>query len=383
MTVYGIRAGRLTCPYYLSLHLFGELMVIDALIAPPSTLRVRWLIRLLLAACLAFGSEILLWNDPPGRSVLDWALIVPGYIVLAALLLDLMVRCRVRDFLGLMTIAGVYGLLNALLVNPAVTLFDIPRTLVSRVTGAHTLLGLELLVAFLALTGGKRLRWVLIVGSAVVGLAWGAWVRWSPEQADILYSLAPLPTMLAFGIGGLVLILLLTMLVFRDAALKPVLRQENGENPSQTDDDDTPRLTSDDLRLTLRESAVIGLIFVLLMFIRLAQNAYNGAGLFLVVVLLGLCGAILWFRRATKLKIILEYHIPVRPISRLWIIIAVAILLWTGILAYSLPRVGTPAFDQGVFIAAGFTLYGLAWLPTVSLILGARAYIRQIQAKPL
>ena len=60
-----------------------------------------------------------------------------------------------------------------------------------------------------------------------------------------------------------------------------------------------------------------------------------------------------------------------------------AVLFWTAVFAYNVPRIGTPTFDQGVFVAAGFALYGLAWLPTVSLILGARAYIRQVQAKPM
>ncbi|MBC8171837.1 MAG: hypothetical protein H7X77_09190, partial [Anaerolineae bacterium] len=124
-------------------------------VSPPTSSRIApWLIRLLLAVTLFFGSEILLWTNLSGRSASDWLLLSPGYLALSTLLLDFIVRYRVRDLPGLMTIAGLYGLLNALLLNPDTTLFDIPRTLVTRVTGAHTLLGLEMLILFLALTGG-------------------------------------------------------------------------------------------------------------------------------------------------------------------------------------------------------------------------------------
>lgn len=333
------------------------------------TLVSRWLARLLLAACLMLGSEILLWNNPLNRPASEWILLIFGYVGLAAFLLDIMVRHKVRDLMGLMTVSGVYGLLNALLLNPSETLFDVPRTLVTRATGAHTLLGLEMLVLFLALTGGggkrrgaRRLRWTLIGGAAVVGLAWGAWVRWSPEQTDITYALTPYPTMLLVGVVGVLIVAVLTLINFRGSAA----------------------LSPQHLLLTLREGALVGLTLTLIAFLRLIQNAYvSGVALFLVSILLALCAAIIWFRRNTRHPMLLTDHFPMRPPPWIWLILAAAVLFWTAVFAYNVPRIGTPSFDQGVFVAAGFALYGLAWLPTVSLILGARAYIRQVQAKPM
>ena len=49
-------------------------------------------VRLLLAVLLAFGSEVLLWTNPTGRSVLEWLVLLPGYFVLSTALLDLMLR---------------------------------------------------------------------------------------------------------------------------------------------------------------------------------------------------------------------------------------------------------------------------------------------------
>lgn len=333
------------------------------------TLVSRWLVRLLLGACLMLGSEILLWNNPLNRPAFEWVVLFFGYTGLSAFLIDLMVRHKVRDLMGLMTISGVYGLLNALLLNPAETLFDVPRTLVTRATGAHSLLGLEMLVLFLALTGGggrrggaRRLRWTLIGGAAVVGVAWGAWVRWSPEQADITYALTPYPTMLLFGLVGVLIVAVLSLLVFR---------QSNTLHPEH-------------LQLTLREGALVALALSLIVFMRLTQNAYtSGVALFLVGVLLAICAAMIWFRRNTRHPMLLADHFPMRPLPWIWLILATAVMFWTAVFAYNVPRIGTPTFDQGVFVAAGFALYGLAWLPTVSLILGARAYIRQIQARPM
>lgn len=336
----------------------------DAAVSPPTggAARAAWLARLLLAACLAYGSEILLWNDPLARTPLDLLLLSLGYVALAALLLDLLTRWRVRDLFGLMTVAGVYGLLSALLLNPAVTLFDAPRTVVSRVMGAHTLLGLEMLVLFLALTGGRRLRWVLVIGAGAVGLAWGAWVRWSPMQYDIFYAVAPFEVMLLLGVAGLALILMLTLLLYR----QPV------------------PLTPDALRLSTRKLALAGLVGALLAFVRLTQAVYDGPAVFLTLVLLLLCLAILWFRRGTRLMPVLAHHFPLRRLPVAWAGLALALFFWAATLMYHLPLIGDEeVFNQGLFVVFGFTLYGLGWLPTVSLVLGARAYIRQVQATPL
>jgi hypothetical protein len=316
-----------------------------------------WSLRVLMAAALFFGSEILLWTDPAGRAPVEGLLIVPAYLMTGAVLLDLIARYRVRDLFGIMTIAGIYGLINGLLINPDTTLFDIPRTLVTRVTGAHTLLGLEMLLLFLALTGGNRrhARWLLLISAGVIGLAWGTWVRWSPLQTGVVYDAVALPVMLGIGIAGIFLILL------------------------------TARVSQTPANILLngREWGLVAFLSSALLLFRIAQGFVSLPALVLVVVILALCFAMLWFRRGTKLQPLIMPHMEVHPLPLVWIILAVAIFLWTGVFAYHLPLIGTVEFNQLTFIVYGFTLYGLGWLPAVSALLGLRAYMRQIQAQPL
>jgi len=320
------------------------------------------LLRLLLAALLLLGSEILLWTDPPGRSLTDWLLIVPGYLALGALLLDLLTRYRVRDLWGLMVVAGVYGLLNGLLINPDSALVDVPRTLVTRTLGAHTLLGLEMTALFFVLTNGRSRGWrrVLALGSIVIGLAWGVWVSMAPLQTDVHYGAVTFETMLAWGIFGLGVVLAL----FRLAVARV----------------DGAGLTAEDFRLSLRGMAVVAVVLVALFVVRAAQDTIDTASLIVIPIALALCIGILWFRRSTKFPTYLEKTLPITPLPTGWV--ALGLLLFGGVAfpAYFLPLIGTTELNQLSVVVFGFTLYGLAWLPTVSLVLGVRAYIRQIQS---
>lgn len=324
-----------------------------------------WLLRLLLALALAYGGEVLLWTNPPGRTLPDIGLLAVGYLAIATLLLDIFARYRVRDFWGVMLLAGLYGLLNGLLLNPQTALYDVPRTLITRTMGAHTLLGLEMLVLFITLLDGRttRRRWILLVGSLAVGLAWGVWVGLSPLQTDVNYGIVPLETMLIVGIGGIILLCglyLLTVYRIRGATFTP-----------------------DAFVLPLGGLLGLLLILAVLFFIRVLQNQLVGVSVVMVAIVLGLTFAILWNRKNTKLPTYSENLSPIAPLSPLWLILSALFVLATGIFAYNLPIIGTTDLNQLSVVVFGFTLYGLSWLPFVSLVLGVRAYIRQIASKPL
>lgn len=320
----------------------------------------RWWVRVLLGALFMFGGELLLWNDPLGRAWWDWPILAVGYGVVAAVILDLAARWRARDIFSLMTLAGFYALLNAMLLNPAQAFVDLPLSLVSRVTGAHALLGFEMLVTFLALTGGhlRHLRIALLGGALVVGLAWGTWARWSGMFAAVTYGEVPLGILFSAGAIGLVIVLALTVWLYR---------QKTALRPS-------------DMLLTRLEWAVLALILALIGLLRIAQGALNETGLLASLIVLVLVGLVLWSRRNTRLKIILDYHLPVFPLGWVWILLAIAILFWAAALAYGLPMVGDEFFNQYHIVAYGFLLYGVGWLPLVSIQLGLRAFIRQFDA---
>jgi hypothetical protein len=316
-----------------------------------------WLVRLMLGAILMTGSEVLLWTNVSGRPWWDWLVTAAAYWLIAALLLDVMARWRVRDFAGVVTVAGLYGLLNGLLINPAVTLFAVPESLVTYVTGAHSLIGLEMLYLFLALTGGhlRHLRGVMAGGALLVGAAWGFWVRWAPQPAPVT-----LETMLLAGLIGVALTAALTGWVYRRAGAI------------------YPR----DVILPPLQYALIGLTLGALLVLRLAQGSLDPTAVTLVAILLFLCGAILWFRRQTMLPTILDYHLPVFPMRWRWTLPVTALFFWAGVLSYSLPVIGSESFNAGTAISLGFMLYGLSWLPVISVLLGFRAYVRQAQAQP-
>ncbi|NWG16016.1 MAG: hypothetical protein HXY41_05215 [Chloroflexi bacterium] len=314
-----------------------------------------WPVRVLLAALLAYGSEVLLWTNPPGRTLLDLPLLAVGYLAASTLLLDLIARYRVRDLFGALLLAGVYGLCAGLVINPETMLNDLPRTLVTRVMGAHAQLGLEMIGLLLALTGpGLRSRRLLLAGSLVVGVAWGIWMRWFP--ADAGYADVSLPGALAaFGAGAALIAALLAYAAPRTAGLVP-----------------------DDLRLSRVGWGVLALALLALFGLRLLQGFIPPPALLALLPLLALCLAILWFRGRSRGITLLDGHLPLSP---RWSDLAAALVVFVvvAILAYNLPPVEIETFNPFTLIGVGFTAYGLAWLPTVSLVLGAQAYLRQIQ----
>jgi hypothetical protein len=222
--------------------------------------------------------------------------------------------------------------------------------------GAHALLGTEMLGLFLALTGGSRKRTTRfsLLGCLVVGLAWGIWVRWWP--VDEGYGLVDMTTMLLYGAVGVVVI----------GGLLAVV-------PART-----AQLTPENLRLSRTGWGVTFLLLVGLFVLRLVLGGIDVGGLILVSILLVICWAILWFRERPKGETLLDGHIPIQRLPLGILAAALVIFFAAAIAAYSVPLIQIEQANQLTLIGVGFLAYGLAWLPTVSLVLGMRAYGRQI-----
>ncbi len=320
-----------------------------------------WLMRLMLAVLLAFGSEALLWNDLPARGPADWMILMIGLLVISLIITDLLIRMRVRDLPGLMTLAGLYALLNAITLNPDSTLFDIPRTLVTRVTGAHALIGLEMLVLFLALVSGKRglFQRVTWIGAAVVGLAWGTWARWAFTLEDGPQTPFTSTAMIATTAAvALVTFLLATFISRRGTELQP-----------------------EAVMMTRGEWFAAVITLLVLVMIQLGRGTLPSEALLIVAILFVLCCAILWFRRGTRLETFTDQLFPPAGFNLLWFISAVGVFIIAATTAYDAPEFRTGELNQLSIIVYGFTLYGLAWLPAVSLWIGMRAYLRQMTSR--
>ena len=317
---------------------------------------IRWRVRLLLAALLLFGSEILLWTVPTDRYFLNWIPLLIGYITLATLLLELAVRFRVRNIFGLLALAGIYGLLNGLLLNPESTLTDVPRTLITRVLGAHTLVGLLMLWLFLQIVTPRQphLRGSLVIG-ALIGLCWGTWARWSPTLLRPEATDTALSTLLLISLD---VVLAIAVLLF--------LRRKD---------------PSPELRLPPFEW--VGTLLVLggLLLVRGLSDQIDTTSLVIVTVLVAVCLTLLWFQKRVKGEALLDGIGTVSPPFFSLAVTLVAFVI-AGILSYGLPR-GEGEQDPVFIVTALFTAFGLTWLPGVCLALGAQAVGRLVRAGKL
>jgi hypothetical protein len=309
---------------------------------------------LLLAALLFFGSEILLWTNPPSRNLIDWLLLIVGYVALSALLLEIAARYRLRDVYGLLMLAGVYGMANGLILNPQSALSDIPRTLISRAMGAHAFAGLVALALFLALTRGRvrgRNAAFALVAALMLGIGWGAWARWSPPALSGAPE-TPLPTiLLAAGIGAGVIALAIIGLAMRLRRSPPVPL---------------------DLRLTPAEWAFTLVTLIALIVLRLLRGEVGVLALTIIVTLVVFSIMILWFQQRKKGATLLDGVGSVPPSPAIGALLLIGFIA-AGVIGALLPNGG----DLPALIGALFTAYGLIWLPAVSLVLGARAFSRQ------
>jgi hypothetical protein len=302
-----------------------------------------WILRGLLAGLLLLASEMLLWTNPPGRAPQDWLLLMAGYAALAALLLDFAARYRIRDVYGLLALAGLYGLLNGLLLNPQTALADVPLTWATRVMGAHTLVGFGMLALLLGLNAGHRLR--VWAAAALVGLLWGVWVRWLPTFTDIAAEIVPLSIFLLTAAPALLPVIALAWLAKGRA------------------------VEAANLKLRLVERLPVAAVLVGLYIVR--QPDIDQLSLVVLGVLAGFCWLLLWFQKRDGGAMLLDSALPLHSSAPMTLLIAGGIALAGGALGYHLEFAETGPLDAMIGLFAAF---GLVWLPTVSLVLGVRAY---------
>lgn len=319
----------------------------------------RHLPRLLLAVLWAIGSEVLLWSYPPDRTVMDWILILAGYGVLAYSLTDLAVRWRLRDLYGVASLGGLAALLYALIINPQFMLEDIPRTLVTRAMGSHALLFMGMLLLWLVMLRAVPLQWLLGPLAALIGLCWGTWVRYAPVLTDLPGP--PLTDPTVFIVVGIAVVVMIGAVGLIGSRM--------------------PMTTGESLLMQPVEAAVVGLVAIALVYRQLDLGAIDLESRGLVVGLIGLCLAMLWFRKDTSYGYLIG-DVRVNPPWGTWFASMMAFLIGASA-AFSAPIIGDDSFNQVAVIAALFTLFGAMWLPGVSVILGLRAVLREVSSTPL
>jgi hypothetical protein len=321
-----------------------------------------WGVRLWLGALFLFGSEILLWIDVPSLTAGDWLLRAASYTLLAVLILDLAVRFRIRDVYDTMALLAIYALLAGLLVTPASSFVDFPRTLVTRVLGAHGLTGIEMFGWLLAFTaaGNSRINRLLLPAAAWNGFYWGTWMRWMPEF-NPTFAAINLPQMLAaagvaFGITHGI-----GWLATRWAATAP----------------------AHGFRLSPPGFLLLAAAGVALLALQLLRGFITGPVLVATVLLVLLAYAILWYRRETKEPMLLDAHFPAAPRSSLWALAAAAAFVAFTLIAYHLPLAGNDRINQLWLMEIGFGAVGVLWFPLCGVVLAFRSFDRQMRMNQL
>jgi hypothetical protein len=327
---------------------------------------ILWTSRLLLGFALLFGGEILFWGDPASHTLLDWVLLAAGYVLIAVVLLDVLLRYRVRDLWGAMIVVGIYGVLNGLLLNPERVMADVPRRILSHSLGGYWFIGMETLGLFLLLLNGlgaykKR---ILFIAVPSVGFFWGVWVYWFPAFNLGAYRPLQLPELYAYLAVGLVPLLLLSLL------LRWQITRANAKLPDPTQ-----------LKLTLRQGLPVLFGLMLLFLLRALESAVDGSGLLISSLLLALFWVALWFRADTRKPPLLVGFWPLRPLSWLWLL--PALVIFTGMATYGFvaPLVDVLGFNQFTMLTTVFGLMGAVWIPLTAAVLGVRTFTRQMQAQ--
>jgi hypothetical protein len=315
-----------------------------------------WGIRLLLAFLLLFAMEILAWSRALGTPLLEWVLLLPGYLALACGLLDQFVRYRIRDVYGVLALAGVAGLIGGAAFHPVFTMGDLPLTLASRSMGALTLLCAEvlgLLVVLCGRHGGQaRLYWWL--GCGIVGAAWGFWVAGWPQTT----GQAPVTLAEVLAVGGLSVIVI--------GGLGLMLR---GPLPGAA------------LRLEWRGWSLVSLVLLGIVVYRVLSGVLPLPWLLIIGLLLLLCWSINWYRSRLKSDPLLPEVLDPPPLWSLGV--AGVIFLGVAVLVFLLPPVEIAGITPVDVIALGFVGYGLGWLPLVTILLGAQGYLGQLARRKM
>lgn len=320
-----------------------------------------WLLRGLLAALLGMTSEIVLWTAPDARPLFDWLVVSAAYLALSAFLLDLAARCRLRDLYGLMALTGVYGLINAALLNPATAFVDFPRTFFTRAMGGHTLMGLLALALWLRLTDGRPFsragRAVTAALAVCLGGMWGYWAHYAPP---VFAAGADTPLIAVVGWFALFVVLAL--------ALTAALRRSALSLPAES------------FRLSRAGGAFVVIALLPVLVARLTSGALDGVQSATVVLFALFCTGIIWFQKRRKGATLLDSRTTAVPLGALGVLFA--LMLIAGAVGYHLPRGGGET-DPLAVIGSLLTAYGLVWLPLVTFVLGAREFNKQARAMRL
>ncbi|MCA9911380.1 MAG: hypothetical protein KC519_22155 [Anaerolineae bacterium] len=205
------------------------------------------------------------------------------------------------------------------------------------------------------MAGGARARSWLALVALPVGIAAGAWAHWSPVVLSAADETPLAQIYIAAGAAAVIL-----------ALLAWALARSQAESA-------TP-----ELRLHPLEWIVVAGGLSALVAASYTDGTISSLALAVTGGLLGLCWAALWATALMKGAAYVDL-LAVFEVRWRWLGIGLLILAGAMALGWSLPR-GAGIADPVAVIGGVMTAFGIVWLPTVALVLGARALQRQTRA---
>ncbi|TVR24327.1 MAG: hypothetical protein EA396_01570 [Anaerolineaceae bacterium] len=315
-----------------------------------------WAWRVWLGAALLFTCEVLLWRDVAGHSAGTWLALAGGYVLVASLALDLVVRYRIRDAVGFMALAVIVSALVALLLTPHSTLTVMPEHLFSRVLGAYGVMALSAFGLLALMWGGAagRLRWVALAYATAGGLLVGVWAHSAHELSAWSATAATLEGLIGWNLAGG------AGLAVGGAGLA---RRE--------------RPAAEALCFAGRGWAIIGLLIALIVFAGIATERYQGAELTGAGGLALVGWLALWFEHNAKSRPIFDRMRPRIPPAASYMALLLLLYgggLWAG---WHVPVDTVDGLPPVTVLELGFVALGFGWLPVLSVWIAARALERE------
>jgi hypothetical protein len=315
-----------------------------------------WLWRIGFSAALAVAYEGVLWRAVE-RSPLDWLILVVAYGLVGIAALDVLVRYRVRDVIGLMALSACVAPIIALLVSPQHTLVLLPAHLFSRVLGAYGLmtLGVFGLMGFL-LSGKSTSIWRLALGYSLgISVLVGVWIpaahrfaHWGSTPAQ------PTHVILLYVVTGFSLLLYGFALTHNRA-----------------------RPSVEAFLLSARGWVIVALGLMLILLLQISHDAYTGLDILSVGAMVLLGGLALWYERVDRGKIFMERLLIASPpsiiqLGSVWASVGVGLLL-----GWQIPPLLDAPIPPVTVLEVGFVLLGFGWMPFLTVWIAARALERE------
>ncbi|MBX3064255.1 MAG: hypothetical protein KF726_14860 [Anaerolineae bacterium] len=302
-----------------------------------------WGLRLIAGMIMLFMSEIVMWQNPPSRQPVDWIALYILYVMLAALLLDFVVRFQARDVASLLLVSGAYALIQSAVLNPG-ALSNLPISLVVRGLGLQTAAAFYGLLFFVLVMRGRQPDALQVIGALAIGLLWGAWLHWYPIQQSVAWGEVALQTAQLYALLFLVII---GVLFFAIGPRFRVVREKQFE-------------------LVWWEQIVAIVPLFIALLIGMVQNVIPAIPLIVVVAIGAFVGWALSYQRGGYEPSILAEMMFAAPNLITHIVLSL-IFLGAGTLAYSLIQdkdsvVGVILY----FLVLGF---GVLWLPAASVLI--------------